>query len=202
MMALLSMTEAFPNPRQGTGRSFHRGGHSDSSQDRELLRGVSHRDEGAMAEIFDRYSRLVYSVALRVLNDPAQAEDVMQDIFVQLWQNPASFESDRGALAAWLAVVARNRSIDQIRRRKPSDPVEEVVLASSTNLALEVEQQTLIERVRQAMAHLPPEQRSSLELAFFSGLTHAEIAAQTGDPLGTVKTRIRTALSSVRKALA
>lgn len=154
-----------------------------------------------MAEIFDRYSRLAYSVALRVLNDPAQAEDVMQDVFVQLWQNPATFASDRGSLGAWLAVVARNRAIDSLRRRKPSDPVDDVVLVSSTNLAAEVEQNTMIDRVRKVLGTLPPEQRSSMELAFFGGLTHAEIAEKTGDPLGTVKTRIRTALSSVRKAL-
>jgi RNA polymerase sigma-70 factor (ECF subfamily) len=195
------MPDPSSNPQRSTVRSLDVGERRNPGDDRELLRGVGRRDQEAMAEIFDRYSRLVYSVALRVLNDAAQAEDVMQDIFVQLWHNPATFESERGSLPAWLAVVARNRAIDQIRRRKPSDAVEDVVLVSSTNLALEVEQQALIERVRQAMASLPAEQRLSLEMAFFSGLTHAEIAAQTGDPLGTVKTRIRTALGYVRRAL-
>ncbi|HEY2857128.1 MAG TPA: sigma-70 family RNA polymerase sigma factor [Terracidiphilus sp.] len=153
-----------------------------------------------MTEIFDLYSGLAYSVALRVLNDPAQAEDVMQEVFCQVWQNPGSFVSERGALGAWLAVVVRNRAIDVVRRRKPSDPVEDVVLASSTDVALQVEQTTLIERVRVVMKELPAEQRESLELAFFGGMTHAEIAASKGEPLGTVKTRIRTALISVRKA--
>lgn len=153
-----------------------------------------------MAELFDRYSGMTYSVALRVLHDAAQAEDVMQEVFFQVWQNPRSFVSERGSLGAWLAVVARNRAIDMVRRRKPSDPVDDVVLASATNLASEVEHNALIERVRGIMSDLPAEQRSSVEMAFFEGLTHAEIAERTRQPLGTVKTRIRTALISLRKA--
>ena len=198
------MSDPNPNPLPGGTRSFSVGGRDSSStarEDRDLLKRVAESDQNAMAAIFDRYSRLVYSVALRVLNDSGHAEDVMQDVFVQLWHNPASFVSDRGSLPAWLAVVVRNRAIDMIRRRKPTEAIEDVVLTSSTNLASEVEHKTMIEVVRQVMVNLPAEQRSSLELAFFNGLTHAEIAAQTGDPLGTVKTRIRTALTSVRKAM-
>jgi RNA polymerase sigma-70 factor (ECF subfamily) len=154
-----------------------------------------------MAELFDRYSGMAYSVALRVVKDAAQAEDVMQDVFFQVWQNPRAFVSDRGSLGAWLAVVVRNRAIDVIRRRKPSDPVEDVVLPSQANVAAEVEHRTMLDRVRIAMKDLPPEQRESVELAFFEGMTHAEIAEKQGEPLGTVKTRIRTALMSVRKAV-
>ncbi len=153
-----------------------------------------------MADLFDRYSGMAYSVAMRVLNDSAQAEDVTQDVFFQVWQNPKSFVSERGSLGAWLAVVVRNRAIDAVRRRKPSDPVEDVVLPAATNVASEVEHRTMIERVRGVLKDLPAEQRESVELAFFEGLTHAEIAARKGEPLGTVKTRIRTALMSVRKA--
>ena len=153
-----------------------------------------------MTELFDRYGGMVYSVALRVLKDPGHAEDVMQEIFFQVWENPKNFVEGRGSLGAWLAVVARNRAIDSLRRRKPSDPVEDVVLPSRTNLASEVERNTMMEKVRAVLDGLPSEQQKSIELAYFEGLSHSEIAAQTGDPLGTVKTRIRSALISVRKA--
>jgi RNA polymerase sigma-70 factor (ECF subfamily) len=122
-------------------------------------------------------------------------------VFFNVWENPRSFVSGRGSLGAWLLVVARNRAIDALRRRKPSDPVDEVVLPAKTNLASEAESNFIMEKVRGVMNGLPPDQQKSLQLAFFEGLSHSEIAAQTGDPLGTVKTRIRTALTSVRKAM-
>ena len=125
----------------------------------------------------------------------------MQEIFFQVWKKPEAFVQGRGSLGAWLAVVTRNRAVDVLRRRKPDDNVDDFVLASKTNLASEVEQNRMMEKVRQVLNGLPAEQQKSVEMAFFEGLTHAEIAAQTGDPLGTVKTRIRTALMSVRKAV-
>jgi RNA polymerase sigma-70 factor (ECF subfamily) len=166
-----------------------------------LLERVKANDQGAMAEFCNRYGSLVYSVALRVLKDTGQAEDLMQEIFLQVWRNPAAFEQGRGSLGAWLAVVARNRAVDVLRRRKPNDPMDEVVLVSNVNLDSEVERTRMMEKVRLAMQGLPDEQQKSVELAFFEGMTHAEIAAKTGDPLGTVKTRIRTALLSLRKAV-
>ena len=169
--------------------------------DNELLRRIRLGDQDAMAVIFKRYGGAVFSVALRILRDPSQAEDVMQEILFQLWRSSESFEHGRGSLGAWLVVVARNRSIDAIRRRKPTDSVEDVILASPQNLASEAERNTMIEKVRSYMQGLPPEQQKSIELAFFEGLSHTEIAAKTGDPLGTVKTRIRLALLSLRKAL-
>ena len=172
-----------------------------AADDERLLERVRARDAQAMAELFDRYGSMVYSVALRVLRDTGHAEDVMQDVFINLWENPKSFVSARGSLGAWLLVVARNRSIDALRRRKPSDSVDEVVLPAKTNLAAEAERNTIMEKVRKVMNGLPPDQQKSLQMAFFEGLSHSEIAAKTGDPLGTVKTRIRTALISVRKAI-
>ena len=154
-----------------------------------------------MAAVFDRYSKVVYSVALRVLRDPAAAEDVLQDIFMQIWRKPESFLATRGTLGSWLVVVSRNRSIDALRRRKPSDEIEEMTLASPLNLAEESERSLMIERARSVIVGLPAEQRRAIELAFFDGLTHTEIAELTGDPLGTVKTRIRTALLVLRKAM-
>ena len=168
--------------------------------DGTLLDRVRRGDEAAMAVLFDRYSKIVYSVSLRVLREPASAEDVLQEIFMQVWRNPGSFLETKGSLGGWLAVVARNRAIDALRRRKPTDQVEEVALASSFNLAEEAERNNMMERARAAIVLLPTEQRKTLEMAFFDGLTHTEIAEMTGDPLGTVKTRIRSALLTLRKA--
>ena len=172
-----------------------------ASGDESLIDLVRGKDQKAMSEIFDRYATMVYSVAVRILKDPAQAEDVMQEVLLQVWNNPNRFAGGRGSLGAWLAVVARNRAIDILRQRRPTESCDEVVLASGTNLASEVERRTMMEKVRGVLKNLPPEQKTSLELAFFEGLTHTEIAARTGDPLGTVKTRIRAALLSLRKGI-
>jgi RNA polymerase sigma-70 factor (ECF subfamily) len=169
--------------------------------DELLLERVRGSNQQAMADVFNRYGGMVYSVALRVLKDPGQAEDVMQEIFFQLWRKPDAFIQGRGSLGAWLMVVARNRAIDSVRRRKSTDSPDDVVLLSNTNLALETERSVLMEKVRDVLRNLPLEQQKSLELAYFDGLSHTEIAEQTGDPLGTVKTRIRLALIGLRKAL-
>jgi RNA polymerase sigma-70 factor, ECF subfamily len=171
-----------------------------SQDDGTLLALVKRGDEYAMASLFDRYSRVVYSVALRVLRDPASAEDILQEVFMQVWRNPDAFVATRGSLGGWLAVVSRNRSIDALRRKKPMDPVNELSLAAPCNLANEAERNNLMEKARGVIVKLPAEQRKTLEMAFFDGLTHSEIAEMTGDPLGTVKTRIRSALTTLRKA--
>ncbi len=168
--------------------------------DAALLLLVQRGDEHAMASLFDRYSKVVYSVALRVLRDPASAEDVLQEIFMQIWRSPDGFIATRGSLGGWLAVVSRNRSIDALRRRRPTEQVDEMVLPSSYNLADEAERDNMMDKARSVIQKLPPEQRKTLEMAFFDGLTHSEIAEMTGDPLGTVKTRIRSALLTLRKA--
>ena len=154
-----------------------------------------------MAQLYDRYSPVVYSVALRVLADTGAAEDVLQEVFLQLWRNPDSFDSNRGSLGAWLAVIARNRAIDALRKRKPETDSDEVVLSVDVDLEGETERRRVLEKVRSVIAGLPEDQRKALEMAFFEGLTHTEIAAKTGQPLGTIKTRIRTGLLSLRKAL-
>ncbi|MDQ2832252.1 MAG: sigma-70 family RNA polymerase sigma factor [Acidobacteriota bacterium] len=154
-----------------------------------------------MAALFDRYSKVVYSVALRVLRDPAAAEDVLQEIFMQIWRHPDGFVATRGSLGGWLAVVSRNRSIDTLRRKRPTESVDDMALASNYNLADEAERNSLMAKARTAIHMLPVEQRKTLEMAFFDGLTHSEIAEMTGDPLGTVKTRIRSALTSLRKGM-
>jgi RNA polymerase sigma-70 factor, ECF subfamily len=194
------MFESPSNPKPSDNRTWNSETANRAVDDAESLTRIGRRDENAMEDIFRRYSGPVYSVALRVLHDTGQAEDVLQEVFLQLWRNPTAFDQDRGSLGAWLMVIARNRAIDLVRRRKPSDSVDDVVLASSINVADEAERNVMMEKVHRALAGLPSEQRKSLELAYFEGLSHTEIASRTGDPLGTVKTRIRQALITLRKA--
>ena len=159
-------------------------------------------DQGAMAALYDRYSSIVYSVALRVLQDAGAAEDVLQEVFMQLWRNPGAFDASRGNMAAWLAVIARNRAIDALRRRRPENNIEDVVLSVEHNLASEADRSRTMHKVRGALQAMPAAQRAALEMAYFEGLTHTEIAGKTGEPLGTIKTRIRSGLVALRKVLA
>jgi RNA polymerase sigma-70 factor (ECF subfamily) len=198
------MSDPRSNPQAPPRRSSNEGSEvigAAVSADEPLIGRVQAKDQTAMGAIFDRYAAMVYSVALRVLKDPGQAEDVMQEIFLQVWNRPDRFTQGHGSLGAWLAVIARNRSIDLLRQRRPTEPCEDVVLESGTNLASEVERNTMMTKVRGVLRNLPQEQQKSLELAFFQGLTHAEIAERTGDPLGTVKTRIRAGLAALRKGV-
>ena len=157
-------------------------------------------DQRALAELYDRYSPVVYAVALRVLGDTGAAEDVLQEVFLQLWKNPSAFDAARGSLGAWLAVIARNRSIDALRRRKPETDIEDVVVSVSPDLASEADRSRAARKVRGVLGEMPSAQRTALEMAYFEGLSHTEIAEKTGEPLGTIKTRIRSGLMSLRKA--
>ena len=170
--------------------------------DLALVTAIRSGDEGAMAELYDRYSSIVYSVALRVLQDAGAAEDVLQDIFMQLWRNPGAFDASRGNMGAWLAVIARHRAIDALRKRRPESDIENVVVSVEPDLASDAERSRAMTKVRGALETMSASQRTALEMAYFDGLTHAEIAEKTGEPLGTIKTRIRTGLMSLRKVLA
>lgn len=154
-----------------------------------------------MADLYDRYSAIVYGVALRVLRDTTAAEDLLQEVFLQLWRNPQAFHAERGRLAPWLAVIARNRAIDVLRKRPREEAIDELPISTGVDLEDAAARRLAVEKVRGVLAGLPAEQRKSLEMAFFEGMTHIEIARKTGEPLGTVKTRIRSALLAVRKAL-
>jgi RNA polymerase sigma-70 factor, ECF subfamily len=153
-----------------------------------------------MTELFDKYGSLVYSMAFRVLRDESQAQDVVQEVFFQTWRSPRDLTGVQDSLAAWFAVVARNRAIDLLRRRRYTDNVDEIILASPTNVESDAQRIELMGRVRAELESFPPEQQQTLELAFFEGLTHVEIAERTGEPLGTIKTRIRLGLNRLRKA--
>jgi RNA polymerase sigma-70 factor (ECF subfamily) len=169
--------------------------------DRELMQRIRGHQPEALSRMYDLYSTLVYSIAMRVLRDGAAAEDVMQEVFLKIWQQPESFADHRGSLCGWLAVVTRNRAIDRIRGTKQFENVDDLQLSNNTDLGADAEREIMLGRVRTVLATMPADQRQAMEMAFFEGHTHTEIAEQTGQPLGTIKTRIRAALSSLRKAL-
>src|SRR5579859_6743881 len=168
--------------------------------DVKLIARMRAGDRDAMAAVYDRYRGIVYGVALRVLGNSTAAEDVLQEVFLRLWRNPNGFDAERGKLPAWLAVIARNRSIDYLRQRPPEDDIEDFTISSNIDLEDGFARMQAVERIRAVISGLPREQRRSLEMVYFEGMTQSEIAAKTGEPLGTIKTRIRTGLLTLRKA--
>jgi RNA polymerase sigma-70 factor (ECF subfamily) len=161
------------------------------------------RDEAALEALYDRYAGLLSSVLNRILRDKQAAEEILQDIFYQLWRTASQFDSSRGSLPGWLMVIARNRAISRLRHHNPAAGEEllENAISVPFNLENAIAQTELLVRVRGVMEALPKEQRATVELAYFEGLTHTEIAERTGDPLGTVKTRLRTALETLKRAM-
>src|SRR6201997_1952860 len=152
----------------------------DATDDMRLVSRIRAGDQQAMSELYDRYGKVVYAVALRVLQDAAGAEDVLQDVFLQLWRNPDAFDASRGSLAAWLSVISRHRSIDRLRQRRPETDIEGFVIAGGPDVRDETERSLVIDKVRVVLAEMNPDQRKVLELAFFQGLTHTEISEKTG----------------------
>ena len=169
--------------------------------DGALIASIRAGNQEAMAELYDRYSSIVYAVAMRVVGDTAAAEDVLQDVFMQLWRNPGAFDASRGSLAPWLAVIARNRAVDALRKRRPQDDIENVTLSVEPDLAAEADRSRIAGKVRNVLSQMPVPQRNALEMAYFEGYSHSEIAEKTGEPLGTIKTRIRAGLMLLRKAV-
>jgi RNA polymerase sigma-70 factor, ECF subfamily len=161
------------------------------------------RDETALAALYDRYAGMLSAVLNRILRDRQAAEEILQDIFYQLWRTAPDFDPSRGSLPGWLAVIARNRAISRLRRRRPEQGEEllENTIVMPFNLETAVAQKELLGRVKRTLDELPKEQRATLELAYFEGLTHSEIAERTGDPLGTVKTRLRSAVETLKRKL-
>jgi len=182
-----------------------------SDADRELVRRMAAGDESALGALYDRYSPLLHAVALRIVGDPDDAEEVLEDTFWQAWRQAGRYEETRGGLSTWLVMIARSRAVDRVRARRrvreerwdelppaQADPHDEAA-ASPLDAAGSDELRRIVGR---AVSALPAEQRQAVELAYFGGLSQSEIAAATGQPLGTVKTRARLALQKLREALA
>jgi RNA polymerase sigma-70 factor, ECF subfamily len=161
---------------------------------------VRARDAGAFETIYDDYHRLVYGVAMRMLGDATAAEDVTQAVFLKVWSSPDLFRG--GNFTAWIARVTRNRALDVLRSRDAQEKSELPESLPETETLEDVAFANLdASLVRSALETLPPEQREPIELGFFGGITHEEIARRTGTPLGTIKTRIRMGLRKLRSAL-
>jgi len=182
---------------------------ADRPTDDELMAGLAAGDIASLEALYDRYSALVFSVGLRILLDRQLAEDVTQEVFLRLWRRPWAFQPDRGRFISWLMSVTRNRAIDERRRlnrrdqreRQDDDPAPELPDERVADPLIEVELAERRQAVREAMTQLPDRQREVLELAYFSGLSQTEIAARTGDALGTVKTRVRLGMQKLRSLL-
>ena len=173
-----------------------------------LVERVATGDQSALAALYDATNRFIYSLVLRVLGDMCSAEEVLIDVYTQLWRQAASYDANRGAPLAWMATIARSRAIDRLRsgwqdqhRKESLDILGDAPAnaASPEEAAAASERQRL---VREALNLLTPEQRRVIELAYYSGLSHSEIAEKLNQPLGTVKTRTRLGMMKLREALA
>lgn len=175
--------------------------------DSALVALVARRDEAALGALYDRYNRLVYSLALRVVGERALAEEIVADAFVSVWRAANSFIEERGRFVVWLTSVTRHRAIDELRRlsvRPEGSAVEldeAIKIGGPDPLEDVVDIRQRRELVRGVLAQLPTTQREALELAYFGGLTQQEIADKTNTPLGTVKTRMRLGLLKMRDEL-
>ena len=178
------------------------------ARDEELVGRLLERDERALERLYDRYGRATYSLVLKMLRDPSRAEEVAQEVFLKLWRRPDSYVAGRGAFATWLLSVAHHRAVDELRSRRhevfslgsDESPPRELI-DDGSDLADGAWAREQRAAVRTALATLPSSQRQAVELAYFAGLTQREISERLGEPLGTVKTRIRLAMQKLRATL-
>lgn len=176
--------------------------------DQALVAAIARQEQEAFERLYDRYHTMVYHLARKILTAPDRAEEVVYDVFWQVWREAVRYDGQRGSVGAWLTTLARSRAIDALRGRKvplstEADALDERHALTDPDPTPE-EYTSLGQRallVRAAMETLPTEQRSALELAFFSGLSHSEIAEQLDEPIGTIKTRIRSAMLRLRDRL-
>lgn len=174
--------------------------------DARIVARLAAGDMNAAAELYDRYAGQVLGLARRILRNDGDAEEVVQDVFSQAWRTARAFESARGSVGGWLLMMARTRSIDRLRARQArpdtmAEPYADSLRAPGMLPSEQVLSDEQANRVRAALAALPAPQRHALELAYYEGLTQSEIAKHLTEPLGTVKTRIRTALTTLRERL-
>ena len=175
--------------------------------DGALLRAVAARDKDAFQQLYARHSPLLFALASKILCDRAEAEDVLQETFVQVWKTAASFDDQRGKPLGWFIMLARSRAIDRLRSRKTRARLTDSVgqddsqIPAATTPADDAVASEAQRTVRDALGKLPDEQRMPIEMAYFGGLTQFEIAQQLSQPLGTVKTRIRTGMIRLREQL-
>jgi RNA polymerase sigma-70 factor (ECF subfamily) len=176
--------------------------------DEDVLARVQGRDDDALAELYDRYGRLAFGLAFRILGERGAAEDAVQEAYLAVWRRAGSYRPDRGSVRGWLMSIVHNASIDRRRGRFKREQTDVALDDLAFKLETDAEDTfaavadgIVAEQVRRAMAGLPDEQRQAIELAYFGGLTQQEIAIRTGTPLGTVKSRLRLGLDKLRGQL-
>jgi RNA polymerase sigma factor (sigma-70 family) len=171
--------------------------------DEALLTFVTRSDEAALAELYDRYARVAYGLALRIVRDPSLAQDAVQDAFLAAWRTAAAFDPMRGKVSTWLLTLVHRRAVDVVRRedRRRAGPLEDAPVAASEATDEEAWVREQRRAVQGALAQLPADQKEALELAYYGGLTQSELAARLGVPLGTVKSRMFTGLAKLRDLL-
>ncbi|HLX07353.1 MAG TPA: sigma-70 family RNA polymerase sigma factor [Thermoanaerobaculia bacterium] len=178
--------------------------------DTALVQRVAERQPHALAELYDRFAPVLLALARRILGNHADAEEVLQEVFIQVWNRGERYDPARSSVSTWLVLIGRSRAIDRLRSRRVVERTREAAteaapaagaLHTSPEALENVWNQERHERVRRELAVLPPEQREVLEMAFYEGLTQSEIAAKAGLPLGTVKTRTLLAMKKLRHAL-
>jgi len=179
--------------------------------DREMIERIGRGDQSAFSALYDRLSRPLYSLALRMLGDAGDAQDALQDVFLQIWSRAATYNPEQSTVFSWTVLLTRSRVIDRLRARKrrlrvvdsaTGDEDADVADASTMESAADTaDKNDEAARVRSVLNNLPSEQREAIELAFFGDLTHHEIAARLGEPLGTIKARIRRGLLKLRERL-
>jgi RNA polymerase sigma-70 factor (ECF subfamily) len=174
--------------------------------DEALLEDAAHGDQGAIAVLYDRYKGVMYGLASRITGDPALAQDAVQEAFVGIWRNASRFSSAKASARTWMLSIAHHRAVDMVRRRRPTIDLPDPELPPPAQLVSvdiwpEISQRLDADSVRAAMLTLSGVQREAIELAYFGGLTQQEIAARTGAPLGTVKSRVRLGLLQLRASL-
>lgn len=175
---------------------------TESVNDWSLLERIRRKDEAALSTLYDRYSGLVYSEVKRILRDSGAAEEILQDLFYQVWRTAERFDASRGSLAGWLVVAARNRAISKLRVKSgKTEELQENGVFLGPSLESSTTQNLLLEKVRAVLGSLPDGQREAMECAYFEGMSHSEIAEKTGQPLGTIKTRIRSGMEALKKVL-
>jgi RNA polymerase sigma-70 factor, ECF subfamily len=171
--------------------------------DAELVMHIAAGSEAALCEVYDRFSRLIYSIARRILRDTGEAEDVVQDVFVKLWAHALEYKVTHGSVSTWLMTITHRTAIDQLRRRtvRATVDVEDHELLAHPDPKPNTD--LLLDRIglNGALASLKPEERELVELAFLEGLSHAQLVERTGMPLGTIKTRLRNGLVKLREVL-
>jgi RNA polymerase sigma-70 factor, ECF subfamily len=180
----------------------------DVSPDAILVQRLLQKDVSAFEQLYDRHARAVYSLVFRILQQAGTAEEVVQDVFLQLWRNAARYDVSRGPFVPWLLTLARNRALDTLRlkserQRRREDQAEELppVVAAPPHFEKRLDEKRRAEKVRTLMSFLNPQQRKAIELAYFEGLSHSEIAAALKEPLGTVKSWIRNGLLRLKEGL-